>query len=405
MPDFVITGGFGAYARYPNSLFISDFVIQDSTMPNANALGFWSGGLLVGISLADTSTPPALGIGTFRTDWLVANIVIGGGAMPSTLSSGSVNIVANFSGEYYSSAVATGTMSTSGYVWADAPLVLPNDYDELTDGDFWEGPYTMDRVALNPIGLESRSIGSSRALLRSVSKLLLLNDIALNIYSLWGFDGLIQSTQLVLGRDRIAQYCNTAMQLIYSNAARLDYFNRKPFEILIGVDGSRELPQTIQRIQGAARIGPRALQSLASMVEVEQFEQFYDSISLSDPICYYAESQRLDASDSVNITLHVRPKPAGDVTVTLDVVMEPQRFDGNDITQAVAIYLPHLWVESLFLPIVRKLAAGDNLMNKAKLASVSAEINSQYESARQMLGLADSAPPAIQRHREEALPA
>lgn len=335
-----------------------------------------------------------------------ADLDIRGGALNSTTAT--ITFEGSQTGAFhqiiYGSANCQATfLSSSPQILVDAPLVQTPEFDANTDGDFW-ADYVPSRVALEPF--LSTTLVSAKAEIRSLHKLMLLKDVVLNIYSLWGYDGLTQTSQISIGRDRIVQYCNTAMQMIYSHADRLDYFNRTPLEVTVDSTGKTVLPQTVQRLQGPVKLGSRSLQALASRVEADQFASWYlDSNSQTLPIAYFAEMQRLFERDCVEITLHVLPVPADNITVTVDVTMEPQRFDDADVLKGTILELPHLWVESLFLPIVRKLAAGDNLMNKAKLVSVSAEINSQYESARQMLGLADSAPPAIQRNREEAIPA
>jgi hypothetical protein len=306
---------------------------------------------------------------------------------------------------FYGAATATVTTSSQQQMLIDAPFVEIPEFNEAVDGDFWVD-YVPQRVALK-FNLSTLSI-IAKAELRSKQKLMLLKDVVLNIYSLWGYDGLISTSQIAIGRDRIVQYCNTAMQMIYSRADRLNYFNRSVLDVTIDDTGKVELPQTIQRLLGPVKVDNRPLQSLGSQVEVDNFTNWYlNGDELISPIAFFAETQRASERDSVNITLHILPPPPAttSVLVKVDVVMEPQRFDDADVLKGIILELPHLWVESLFLPIVRKLAAGDNLMNKAKLASVSAEINSQYESARQMLGLADTAPPPVQRKREEAIPA
>jgi len=334
-----------------------------------------------------------------------ANLVISGGPLSNTIAK--VNFAGSSTGPFEQNVYGSASCTVTGFlappqILVDVPLSQTLEFNPATDGDFW-GNYVPSRVALEPAF--SVSLIKATAEIRSLHKLMLLKDVVLNIYSLWGYDGLTQPSQISIGRDRIVQYCNTAMQMIYSHADRLDYFNRTPLEVTVDSTGKTVLPQTVQRLQGPVKVGSRSLQALGSRVEADQFVNWYlDSNSQTLPIAYFAEMQRLFERDCVEITLHVLPAPADDITVTVDVTMEPQRFDDADVLKGTILELPHLWVESLFLPIVRKLAAGDNLMNKAKLVSVSAEINSQYESARQMLGLADSAPPAIQRYREEALP-
>lgn len=396
----------------PNTI-ISEMDVADLRLGPANASLTSNGAILQELVIQVSSLPLSLAqlSGTMST----TGLLLSGGEIKLARAVLSMEVTGTLDVELFGTAKANVNGQMLGVVDADVPFTLVPEYrpeykvppsEEIfpsPDGDFWED-YVVNRVATESLAMTSQLRATAR--LWNPEKTLLLQDVALNIYSLWGYDGITQASQISLGRERIVQYCNAAMQQIYSQADRLDYFNRLPTEFTVDNTGIVILPQNVQRLLGPVKIGTRPLQALSSAVEANNFASWYmDGSAAGDPIAYYAESQRQERSDSILLTVRVIPSPATAVQVTIDLTMEPPRYDALDVLGGKTIELPHHWVESLLLPIVRKLAVGDNLMNKAKLASVSAEVNSQYEAARQMLGLADSAPPPVQRHREEAIPA
>lgn len=243
--------------------------------------------------------------------------------------------------------------------------------------------------------------GSGTGILRGTEKALSLWEAGREVYSLWGYE--IADLRLITyGRESIVNWCNAAMQLIYSNAHRLDYFNRDVLELAVTTSGTVALPANVQLVQGPARIGTAVLSTLASRAEYDHFAALYvgDS-SLASPIAFYVEPLRGTGSDSVGLTLNLAPLPTDTVTVRLDVTLEPPRYDVVDLLQATILQLPHKWAETIFLPIVRKWACGDTKMSKNQRAAVIPQIDEQFAAARQMLGLADIEPPAQSKTKPE----
>jgi hypothetical protein len=226
---------------------------------------------------------------------------------------------------------------------------------------------------------------------------LLLPDVARAVYALWGYDGIQNLRTITIGRERIAEWCNAAMQLIYSQADRLEYFNRDRVTVTVGTGGSVALPVTVQRIHGEARIGGRSLRPLASKGQITDFTNLYGG---SSPIGFLVESIRDTGADSLGMTLYVAPAPSEDTEVTLDVTYEPPRFESADLLSGQVIPLPHKWAETIFMPLVRKWAAGDGRMPASMRAAQIAEIDAQYAAARQMLGLADIDPVTVKDSKE-----
>lgn len=246
----------------------------------------------------------------------------------------------------------------------------------------------------------ARSTGTMQGRVGFAHNGLLLADVARAVYAQWGNDGIIDLSKITIGRERIVEWCNAAMQLIYSQSARLEYFNRSELTLTVGSGGSVALPANVQRVQGDARIGGRSLSPLSSRSQVTEFATIYGTTT--SPLAYLVDSLREEGADSLGLTLYLAPPPAEDTEVTLDVTHEPPRWNSSDLLSGLVVPLPHKWVETLFMPLVRKWAAGDSRMPKSARAAQMQEIDAQYNAAREILGLADIQPTQVGESKEGA---
>ena len=245
------------------------------------------------------------------------------------------------------------------------------------------------------------SAGSTATLVATVRpdhKGILLSDVGKMVYALWGYDGITDLRTIEIGRERIVMWCNAAMQLIFARAERLEYFNRDRIDVVVASAAGAALPEDVQRVQGNASISGRSLRPLGSKDEVDNFTLYYGG---SEPIGFLVESLRTAGADSLAMTLYLAPAPSGNTTVKLDVTKNPPRFDAADLLSGVIIPLPHKWVETLFVPIVRKWASADGKMPGSLRQEQIAEINGQFETAKQILGLANISPETTQKGGEE----
>ncbi len=224
------------------------------------------------------------------------------------------------------------------------------------------------------------------------NKPMTLSAVARAVYAMWGYP-ITDLSGITYGRDRIVQWCNAAIQEIYSQSARLEYFNRSALQVPVPASGRVELPMTVQRVHGTASIEGRPLVPLGTRQQVQHFTANYGTTSV--PVAYLVESLRGEASDSLVITLHLAPPPADTVEVDLDVTLEPPRWGENDVLASAIVPLPHKWVESLFMPLVRKWAFADALMPDDRRQAMAGDIADQYAKAAQMLGLADIPPASV----------
>lgn len=241
-------------------------------------------------------------------------------------------------------------------------------------------------------------VGTGLGILRSEIKRLSLVDVALQVYALWGFQ--LQSlAQINIGLPAITAWTNAAMQLIYSNADRLEYFSKNTKTITVSTSGEVTLDSSIQRVLGSVRLATtkKTLRMLPSLEALEQFSlRFLDDTvaTPSAPLAYYIDSSRADGPDSVALTLHVIPAPEASVDVLIEVCDEPPRYEPQDFYLGTPLQLPHKWAETILLPLVKQWALGDTIMPSSLRDGVKAQIGEQYDAARAMLGMATTDEPA-----------
>lgn len=254
---------------------------------------------------------------------------------------------------------------------------------------------TPIELAASPsILINGRMVGP----LRSEIKRLSLVDVALQVYALWGYQ--LQSlAQINIGLPAITAWTNAAMQLIYANADRLEYFSKNTKTITVSTSGEVTLDSSIQRVLGSVRLAAtkKTLRMLPSLEALEQFSlRFLDDTvaAPSAPLAYYIDSSRADGPDSVALTLYVIPAPEASVDVLIEVCDEPPRYEPQDFYQGTPLQLPHKWAETILLPLVKQWALGDTLMPASLRDGVKVQIGEQYDAARAMLGMATTDEPA-----------
>jgi hypothetical protein len=298
------------------------------------------------------------------------SLTIAGGGFGDSVATGAIVSAASSFAMWVNTGSSTSTggfVSTAGFV-IDVPL--------------WLGSQSLILTGL----------GSGE--LRGPDKTLSLWDVGRLIYALWGYE-VTDLRAISIGRERLVALCNAAMQLIFSRADTLDYFNRQQLTISVSTSGTVALDSSIQKIQGPARIGTSTLRTLASRSEYDSFAALVlgDS-TLAAPIAFYVEPTRAALGDSVALSLNLIPLPTDTVSVVLDVSMEPPRYDVVDMMQGTVLQLPHKWAETLFIPLVRKWACADSLMPTSRRTAMMGEINEHYATAQRLLGLADIEVPA-----------
>lgn len=207
------------------------------------------------------------------------------------------------------------------------------------------------------------------------------------VYAVWGLE-VSRLESVAFWQSRALAVINGAFQVMYSQAHRLDYFNRVPVTVTMPAAGSLTLDQDIQAVHGPVRMDGLDLRKVDTLAQFDNLGTYYfgDGGDPTEPMFYYIDPARQAALDSVQITLRVWPAPASDAAATFEATREPPRFTDYSAAAAEILPVPHKWVETVLLPLCRQRATADSLF---KHQSVKPEIDAQYARALQILGLAD----------------
>lgn len=199
-------------------------------------------------------------------------------------------------------------------------------------------------------------------------------------------------------KERSVADLNAALQLIYSRARRLDYFNRSTLMVQVN-PGQRcaVLPNTVQTVLGTARLKAtehaaesRPLFATKSLAEAMQFTTLYGGPGAGGtPLAYYIDRRAQAEANAVRSALMLAPPPASTVYVDLEVALEAPRYTWRDVELATPLQLPSTYAESLLIPIVRQRAATYRLFSNETLRPA---IEAHYQKAMLTLGLVDAAP-------------
>lgn len=216
-------------------------------------------------------------------------------------------------------------------------------------------------------------------------------DLIREILLAWG----IENPERAPGwaRRRALHDLNAAMQIVWNQAKDRTYWTRSTLSLTLASGiSSQPLGDTIQNVVGPARInGTRQpLVLLGTLGEVDQFEDLYlDGDTPASPVAYHVQRENQAGKEPCKCTLHVRPAPTESTDILLDVVLESPRFSWNDMDRCPRVPLPHRYIESLLLPILRYHAMNCHLFVDRARAP---QIESEYMLARQGLELADPLP-------------
>ena len=219
---------------------------------------------------------------------------------------------------------------------------------------------------------------------------LTLRDIAGDVLSVWN-KRLSANLQTDV-KDRVMIDINSALQLIYSRAKWLNYFNRETQTVTIPASQTTvALSNRIQSLLGEVRLddaGKTTLWPANTLGEIENFGVAFQGLAngqAGTPVAYYLD--RRGSSSSESLTFHVAPSPEVDTDVLIEVALDAPRFGWLDVENAASIQLPHDYVEALLLPLCRMAATSYRLFVDGQ--EKSGTITQQYYKARQMLGLVD----------------
>jgi len=196
-------------------------------------------------------------------------------------------------------------------------------------------------------------------------------------------------------KERAVADLNAALQVIYSRAHRLNYFNKTTLTVTVPANAaSADLPNTIQAVLGTARwkatedaATTKALASLSSLADAQQFGDLYGVTG--SPMAYFIDTRTQPEANGVKSRLMVLPVQTAQIYADLEVAYAAPRYTWRDVELATPLQLPSTYAESLLMPIVRQRATSFRLFTNTALKQT---IEQQYQKAQFALGLVDPKP-------------
>jgi hypothetical protein len=219
-------------------------------------------------------------------------------------------------------------------------------------------------------------------------------DAAREVYNLWRIE-ITDPRQIEFARERVLAYINTAVQTMHARAHLLDYFTRAPLTVTItGGTSSVALPDSVQVVRGPVKLETNnlPLRQVMTRTDLDLFGAYFfgESPLPSAPRAFYLDAANQNSADNVKLTLHVTPPPVDNTNLILDVAHEPARYTAGDIYARKALQVPAKFAETIFWPLLRYAAAGDNLF---KTETLRPDIDAKYKAAAVTLGLVAPNPP------------
>ena len=149
---------------------------------------------------------------------------------------------------------------------------------------------------------------------------------------------------------------------------------------------------------------PRDMIQLNSHSELLNCESIYlggrtDYFADNLPSFYFVDA-RLESTgqDNTGMTIMVPKMSPTDFRIEVDYFVEPIHYVWNDFIASTPLPLPHRYVESLLLPIVRFTAAQSHYFFNKEMMPL---IKEQAEQARKSLGLSDPRPEPEERQKNK----
>lgn len=185
---------------------------------------------------------------------------------------------------------------------------------------------------------------------------------------------------------------STSLQLIFSRARHLDYFNKGPITVTVPADSSSvAIPKNVQTVLGNVRLDEddTPLWSCASRQEITNAPSLFGLEATGSPQFYFIENEKTIEADSVQSTLYVSPRPTEDTDITLDAASEAPRYTWRDYELHTPLQLPHAYAEMLLFPIMRYSGTSYRLFLSPDQMP---QIKEQYAKAMRQLGIVDPSP-------------
>lgn len=226
-------------------------------------------------------------------------------------------------------------------------------------------------------------------------------DVALDIYGLFRIE-VKSPTALDLARTRILAAINSVMQLIWSRADKLNYFNQEQLEVTVATGTSEiALSNDVQSVIGpVSAVGGKTLSPIPSREALLNYVDYWfgGSAPAIQPPAYWVNcAQDLQQGDRTSIKITLPWATSADYTLNVDVVKSVPRFTEADMINAAPIRLPAKYVESLFLPLLHEWASNDYLF---KSETARPGIAAAASAAKEALGLLEPSPAIVKKTKQ-----
>jgi hypothetical protein len=222
-------------------------------------------------------------------------------------------------------------------------------------------------------------------------------DLVSEILVLWGIECINLAPSHA--KRRALHDLNASLQEVWNQAKDRNYWTRQTISVVVAEgEFSAALDDSIQNVIGPARLASnnQPLVPIGTRGELDQSDDLYfdesdaEEYPVTDPAIYFVERTFQAGNEPCECTLHIRPAaPEGGTTVKLDVVKEAPRITWNDVDVCQPIAIPHKYVETLLLPILRFRAMDYYLFIATDRAEA---IAGAYASAKALLENADPLP-------------
>lgn len=237
-----------------------------------------------------------------------------------------------------------------------------------------------------------------------------LDGVILDCIQHWGFTSLekFARPKFEYLQNRIINDLNAVLQIIYSKAKLLNYFNRETRSYTCLQDATAvTLPFDVQEVLGYVRRADGvSLIRVETLPEIEGFSGMYSPGGTTGlPIAYHVQrnTQQVFDWDATRITLRVAPAPDEAVPLSMEVAVQAPRYDWAAVMTRTPLTLPHTYCESLLLPLLRQRCLTAEFADGVDAARRQ-QIADEYQRAAVTLELVDPAPRTLETpKREEAL--
>lgn len=199
---------------------------------------------------------------------------------------------------------------------------------------------------------------------------------------------------------------NESFQSLWT--APFDHFRRKHFTFptVIGTS-AYTLDQTVQDVLGPVKAND-ATPHLRPIKDRGDFDNYAtrfkkaltNSSSNARPEAYFLERLFRDAADSALIKMLLTPAPDAVYTIDMEASTEAPSFTLAEIDSAVALPIPHQYVETVLLPIARMNVTRSHYFLADERPTELQKMEQDFIAARKQIGDTDPQLP----HLKEPLP-